>query len=146
MSGMDIYAAVRLSLGVPTVARPAAKPPRPKRGELYLGGPIPWAWIRLAAGLPGQALAVGLALWLKARLAKSAEVGFSLSRSEELVGVKRDAASRGLDALERAGLISVVRGPGRMPRVTILPPPGDSAEPSTTRAGDSGPSGVGPAV
>jgi DNA-binding GntR family transcriptional regulator len=35
-------------------------------------------------------------------------------------GVKRHAAYRALKALEREGLIQVIRGPGRSPRVTLL--------------------------
>jgi hypothetical protein len=114
-------------LALPTPAQAVLKPrpPRPAAGERYLGGPIPWTWLSAAARLPGQALAVGLAVWLRGGIAKSAEVRLSLSGLDSEMGVKRDAARRGLAALERAGLVHVTRGLGRKPRVTLLPgPPG----------------------
>ena len=87
------------------------------KGELFLRGPIPWVWLERAMRLPGRALHVALFLWLKAGIIKSALVTVNLSR----LSVDRSAASRGLAALEAAGLIRVERKPGRKPLVTILP-------------------------
>ena len=109
------------------------KLPQPAPGEHYLGGRIPWVWICSAARLPGQALAVGIQLWYRARISKSSEVGISLSRLDHL-GVSRSAASRALRELEDAGLVSVVRRGGRKPLVTILPVP-KREERSSVRAG-----------
>jgi hypothetical protein len=39
-------------------------------------------------------------------------------------GLSRFSASRGLDILERAGLVSAVRRPGRAPVVSIVDPAG----------------------
>jgi hypothetical protein len=47
----------RLSLPVPPPAAGLTRrPPRHRRGERFLKGPIPWPWISAAAALPGKAL------------------------------------------------------------------------------------------
>ncbi len=50
---------------------------------------------------------------------RSAEFELALDGWAEF-GLSRFSASRGLDELERAGLVSVGRTPGRSPGVTIL--------------------------
>ena len=106
----------------PTVQRP----PRHKAGEWFLKGPIPGPWLERAAALPGKTLHVGLALWYAAGLKNRRTVTLShkvLAR----FGVGRDAGRRALDRMAKAGLVSVDRGPGRCPRVTINEAPkGDS--------------------
>jgi hypothetical protein len=72
--------------------------------------------------LPGKALHVGVQVWFQVGLTKSSEVSISMSTMDRM-GVSRFAASRGLAALEKAGLVSVVRHPGRKPVVTILTTP-----------------------
>ncbi len=101
--------------GDPPVSK---QPPRHKPGELFLKGPIPWNWLTRAARLPGRALQVALIVWFGAGLEKNRTVPFSYKRAAEM-GCKREAARRGLAALERDGLVSVERGPGRSPRVTL---------------------------
>jgi DNA-binding transcriptional ArsR family regulator len=91
--------------------------PRHGAGELFLKGPIPWAWLHRAICLPGRALHVALQLWFHAGIAGNGIVAINLSR----LSVDRSAASRGLAALEAAGLVRVQRKPGRKPLVTILP-------------------------
>jgi hypothetical protein len=76
-------------------------------------------WLERAAQQPGKALHVGIALWLFAGLRRSGEVCLNLSRLSAL-GLDRYAASRGLRVLEAAGLVSVDRHAGRVPRVTLL--------------------------
>jgi hypothetical protein len=98
---------------------PPAKPPRHRPGEPFLKGPIPWAWIARAAGLPGKALAVGLVLWREAGCRRARTVPLRLSAAAAL-GMHRDTAKRGLRALERAKLVTICRRPGRCPDVTIL--------------------------
>ena len=89
----------------------------PKRRPLY--GPIPWSWWLPASRLPGKALQVGAVCWLLAGWNRSAEFELALDDRAEF-GLSRFSASRGLDTLERAGLVSVARRPGRSPVVTIL--------------------------
>lgn len=73
-----------------------------------------------AATLPGRALHVALAVWHGAALAKTNRVKLT----GKLLGrfaVKVGAARRGLQLLERAGLVAVERpGRGRCPVVTLI--------------------------
>ncbi|MEO8901138.1 MAG: hypothetical protein ABI488_05650 [Polyangiaceae bacterium] len=90
---------------------------RTRQVGMFLRGPIPWWWLQAAMKLPGRALAVGVAAWLQAGLRGTTErLPVNLSR----VGVDRSRASRGLAALERAGLVQVERRPGRPPLVTLM--------------------------
>lgn len=98
------------------------KPPRPRQGEKFLKGPIPWPWLQRAMSLPGKALHVGIRLWFEMGLARVGEVPVSLTGMQAL-GVSRFAAARGLRALEAAGLVSVNRHSGRKPVVTVLATP-----------------------
>ena len=95
-------------------------PPRHRRGEQFLKGPIPVWWLRQATSLPGRALHVGLEIWFRAGLTESRTVSVSLSRLRLAPGTPRSTASRGLRSLERAELVSVDRLPGRKPIVTLL--------------------------
>ena len=100
------------------------KLPRHKQGEPFVKGPLPVAWFGPAAALPRKALAVGLTLWFKGGFDGKAEIKLSGSLLRKF-GIKRDAARRGLAALEKGGLVSVQRHPGRCPLVQILNPPDD---------------------
>jgi DNA-binding transcriptional ArsR family regulator len=84
----------------------------------FLLGPLPWGWLDRAARLPGQALAVGLILWFRHGLTGAKALRLCLER----VGfaVSEQAGRRAVRALEGAGLVSVVRRPGRGLDVTIL--------------------------
>jgi len=87
--------------------------------QQFLKGPIPLNWLATAAGLSGKSLAVAVALRYRAGLEKSLD---GLVASPQLLrrfGVSRYAGYRGLESLERAGLVSVERRTGRCPRVTI---------------------------
>lgn len=99
--------------------KPKSKLPRHRPGEKFLKGPIPLRWLTLAATLRGKALHVGLALWFRAGLERSAIVPFNLGRLKHF-GVERSAASRALTMLATRGLVSVQQRPGCVPVVTIL--------------------------
>jgi hypothetical protein len=95
--------------------KPAVKPTLAK----YLKGPVDMYWLGKASCLPGKALHVAIALWHVAGMRKSHEVrmqGGVLS----LMGITRQAYSKGLAQLEGAKLISVERSSGRTPVVTLL--------------------------
>jgi hypothetical protein len=94
------------------------KLPKHKPGELFLKGPIPINWLQKAGQQSGKALHVAIALWFWAGIKKSSEIKFSVARQLNY-GVKRNAVYRGLNALEKAGLISIERHIGRSPIVTI---------------------------
>ena len=88
--------------------------------EQYLRGPIPLVWLQTAARLPGQALAVGMALWHLAGL-RGTQQHLSLS-TERLApfGVSRYAKDRALRQLIEAGLVTVARKKGRSPSVSLI--------------------------
>jgi hypothetical protein len=88
-----------------------------KRPPLY--GPVPWIWWLSASRLPGRSLQVGAVCWLLAGWGRSADFELSLDGWAEF-GVSRFSASRGLDTLERVGLVSVARRSGLSPVVKIL--------------------------
>ena len=87
----------------------------------FLRGPVPLDWLRLASfvGGRGKAFLVGVALWYLKGLKKTETVRLTHTTLTRLQ-IKPDAARRGLKALERGGLVSVERRPGRAPVVTIL--------------------------
>ncbi len=107
-SGHRILAA-DVTITEPSEAEPDQRP-------LY--GPIPWRWLRPALRLPVSALRVGLACWFVAGWERTAEIELVLSEWAVL-GLSRQAAGRGLDALEQAGLVSTSQRPGCSPRVAI---------------------------
>ena len=91
----------------------------PRIGNRFLKGPIPWNWIIGASQLPGKALVIGLCLWRLKGATRQDTI--KLSNNELLpFGIDRAAKSRGLAALEKAGLIKVDRTPGRWCNVTLL--------------------------
>lgn len=113
---------LRLKGRDPTPIHRTTLPPRHRPGELFLKGPIPWNWLSAAARCGGKALHVTLVLWLESCMKRTREV--KLSRRHLLsLGVLRDAGSRGLDKLEKAGLVQVTRLPGCSPRVRLLDVP-----------------------
>ena len=96
--------------------------PRHRKGERFLKGPIPLAWLMAAGSQPGKALHVAVALWFLAGVNRNRAIALSTSLLSSF-GVGRYAGYRALRALEHAGLVSVVRHPGRLPIVTILDGP-----------------------
>ena len=95
------------------------QPPRHKRGEKFLKGPIPYRWLSKAAEQGGKTLHVAIALWFLAGLKRTWTISLS-RRTLEDFGVNRHSSYRGLKKLENIGLVSVVRRPGCLPKVTIL--------------------------
>jgi hypothetical protein len=98
-----------------------ARPPHHAKGEGFLKGPVPLAWLEAAARLPGRSLHAGLALWYAAGLTRSAVVPLS-NISGVRFGLDRNAKYRALEWLEGAGLVKVERKLGRAPVVKILQP------------------------
>jgi hypothetical protein len=85
----------------------------------FLKGPIPLHAIALAARLPGQALAVYLAIHHRSALTRSDSVTLPKALLDQF-GVTRDAKARALYALEEASLATVERPSGRAARITLL--------------------------
>lgn len=118
---------LRLSQSAMETSKAKGLLPRHRGGQRFLRGPVPMDWIHQAGRLPGKALSVGMELWHLAGMQKRNEITLSLSRMEA-VGIDRETARRGLSALERAGLVQVVRRAGRKPVVTILEVPSKAAD------------------
>lgn len=112
----------RLNAGVPfDLSRiPLRKnPPRHRKGEKFLKGPIPLTWLQHAAALPGKALAVSVAIWFLAGISNNRTVKLS-GKLLRNFGLNRWAGYRALNALESAGLVKVNRRRGRCPEVTLV--------------------------
>ena len=111
-----------LTLSGRSITPKREKAPRHKRGECFLRGPIPIAWLYAASIASGQGsgFKVAIALWYLSGLnhqAKTVKLSGSVLRE---MGIERHAGYRGLEALEKAGLVNIKRHPGRLPLVTIL--------------------------
>jgi DNA-binding MarR family transcriptional regulator len=89
-----------------------------RRGERFLRGPIPLKDIATAACLPGQALALFLAVHHQTALTGKPSVTLPARLLAEL-GISRGSKSRGLKALEQSGLITVAQSKGRAARIQL---------------------------
>lgn len=105
------------------------RPPRHKAGQRFVKGPIPWTWVAAAGRTPGRGLQVALILWLQVGLTGRRTVTLPTSATSEMK-MDRFAVSRGLAALEEAGLVSVLRACGAKPRITLLDAPTSEPQPS----------------
>ena len=94
----------------------------------FIQGPLPLAWFAEAAKLPGQALAVSLAIWFRHGIEHRATTVRLYPSALARFSVNRWSGYRALAALERAGLVSVKRARGRSPEVTLLDRAKGSAE------------------
>jgi DNA-binding transcriptional ArsR family regulator len=99
-----------------------------RREARFVKGPLPLGWVAAAAraGHP-QALPVLLALKHKADTVRQPWVK-PPAAVLRLLGVDKDARSRAIAALERAGLIEVRRRRGRPPLVRLVPQQTGEAE------------------
>lgn len=100
---------------------PRTTPPRPRNGEKFIRGPIPWSWIASASQLPGKSAHVAWALWFAAGVHRSRTFPVPMNRIRE-IGVSRQAAYRSLQTMENAGLVALERGSGKRAVVTLLEP------------------------
>lgn len=94
---------------------------RQKRREPFLRGPIPIRDIAAASRLPGQSLALLLAIHHRCALTGQALVTIPRRLLADL-GLSRDAKARALHALEGAGLVRVERVKGRGAGVELCSP------------------------
>jgi hypothetical protein len=114
----DIDELLRLAhRGSRTDTPPKKKIPRHRRGETFIKGPIPYAWITSACRLPGSGLAVTMIyLFLDGRFRCPSQWGLE-QLAKELHLAER-SVRRGLHAAEKVGLLSVIRKPGCKPEVS----------------------------
>src|SRR5262249_44395259 len=92
---------------------------RPRKADRFLKGPVPWSWLARAMAMAGEALAVGVGLWLRRGIMGRAAVPFCLAHAVA-EGIPRSTAHRALGELEQAGLVAVRRRPGCGYEVTLL--------------------------
>ena len=85
----------------------------------FLKGPIPWPAICVAARMPGQMLAVFLAIHHRTAVTGKSTVTLPKNLLAEL-GVSRDAKARALHALQKASLITVERVRGRAAQIKLV--------------------------
>jgi hypothetical protein len=95
---------------------------RPRATAPFLKGPVPWSWLTAAAGLPGKALAAGVALWFEAGCKKRRTVRVTHDRLTRL-GMSPSTARRALRCLAKNKLIALTARPGAATEVTILNAP-----------------------
>jgi hypothetical protein len=109
-----------LNLNIPAreLRTDAVKAHELRRQGRFLKGPIPLQPIAQAAQLPGQALAVYLAIHHRAALTRNETVTLPKGLLERF-GVSRDSKARALHALEAASLVAVERVKGRTARITL---------------------------
>lgn len=82
----------------------------------FLAGPIDFGWLERAAQLPGAALHIAILVQHLAKLRRLEWVPVS-NRDAARLGVKPDAKSRAILALQEARLVEVKKQPGQSPRV-----------------------------
>ena len=89
----------------------------------FLKGPIPLVAICAAAQLPGQSLALYLAIRHRSDLTRSEKITVPATLLRSL-GINKDAKARALKHLTLAGLVAVERRRGQSARITVTPEPG----------------------
>src|SRR5436190_17675163 len=108
LKNMDTLDPKLLAMRCATTIVASRRAPKFARGQRFLKGPIPWAWLMRAAQLPGRALHIGVALWFLSGLTRSFTVKLGGRPLAEL-GVDRHSKYRALRQLENAGLIHLTR-------------------------------------
>lgn len=103
-----------------TSALPRTGKERTKSIEPFLRGPIPLWWIQTAAALPGVALHLGNALWYLAGMEGHERIRVTTKLCAAFGCKGRHAKYRALNALQKAGLVSLHRGRGKAIRVDII--------------------------
>lgn len=93
--------------------------PRHHANGHFLKGPIPLTLINQATRLPGKAWHVYAAIWYLVGIKRHSTVNLTNNALDQF-NVSRDSKYRALKALEKAGLLTVVRTNGKNPQVTLL--------------------------
>ena len=117
----SLYSPERNAAGIAEVEveTAALRRARARQAARFLKGPIPLNDVAVASRLPGQALAVFLAIHHRQALTRNPVVTLPKRLLAEL-GVTKDSKARALHALENAGLVNVERRHGRTPTITII--------------------------
>jgi hypothetical protein len=90
------------------------RPPRHRRGESFLRGPIPYAWVAAACRLAGAGPNVAFVVrFLRNRFARGRDRRWSIGEMARILGVSHDSVRRGSRSAEGAGLLSIAGRRGR---------------------------------
>lgn len=92
---------------------------RRKQEVAFLRGPVPMEWLRHAITEGAAAIAAGLALWHYAGMRNSFTFKISITALAAAIGRNRRTLERGIQSLESAGLVEVVRTAGNAHTFTI---------------------------
>ncbi|HXE07032.1 MAG TPA: hypothetical protein VN612_03990 [Acidobacteriaceae bacterium] len=84
---------------------------------------VEWGWFCRMAALKGKAGWVGLAIYRKTVMRKSATVTFCCRQLAEQLGINRKAVGYAMSALEAGGFIRARRGRGSYATVELLVAP-----------------------
>jgi DNA-binding MarR family transcriptional regulator len=93
--------------------------PRHHANGHFLKGPIPLTLINRATRLPGKAWHVYAAIWYLVGINRHSTVNLTNTALKQF-NVSRDSKYRALKALEKEGLVTVVRTNGKNSVVTLL--------------------------
>jgi hypothetical protein len=94
-------------------------PPSPAEGEPFIRGPIPFSWVAIASRLRGSCLIVAMAArFLRSRYSRKPT--WSLAEIGWRAGLEEPSARRALQALSKAGLITLTAKPGLKQALAIL--------------------------
>ena len=80
---------------------------------MFLQGPVPLVWIQAAHALGGDALAVGLMLWVYSGINNGRGFQLSAAKIATALSVSRETVGRAVRSLSRVGLIAVTAAPGQ---------------------------------
>lgn len=100
------------------VKKSERKPPRHKKGEKFLKGPIPLNWLLKAASISGGAFKVAIVIWFLVGVSNKRTISLPNGLLDKF-GVSKRTKYRCLKAMERAGLISISQGKGSSPVIEV---------------------------
>jgi hypothetical protein len=105
------------------------RPPRHRRGDPFIKGPIPYAWIASACRLPGAGLHVAMSYRFYQDRFRFERRGLRWGLPDVAKGLRISlrSARSGLHAAELTGLLSVSREPGCKLAVSVSDLPGPSS-------------------
>jgi len=89
-----------------------------KPKEYFLKGPIPLRWLHKAATLPGKAYTLGTIIWWFYGMNPTEPIKVT-SKSLKEFSISEDAYRDGLQRLEAADLVSVIRRPGQRSEIRV---------------------------
>ena len=107
-------------MGINAVIQPQDRPLKrqPRARDPYVRT-IPLPWIQQASRLPGKSLHVGIVLWYLSGVSKSLTVKLTRSWLRRF-GLHPETGRRGLQTLEIANLVVVLRNGRKNPIVTLV--------------------------